>query len=389
MKRDNGLGVGGRPLGRDLACTVRARTVLLQAVLPRKPHALTQRVPDRARADHFRHVLRPYWGADPRRSVIQLLTSALPFFALWYVMLWSLEVGYWLTLLLALPTAAFLMRLFMIQHDCGHGSFFRSRAARDAVGSCIGVLTLVPYQYWRKTHAYHHAHAGNLDFRGFGDIDTLTVREYLALSRRSRLAYRLYRHPLVLFLIGPAFHFLIKHRFPWDIPREWREAWRSVWRTNLALAAITVAMALTIGLQRFLLVQLPLTLVACSIGVWLFYVQHQFEETYWHRRETWDFFDAALEGSSHLVLPRPLQWLTANIGLHHVHHLSSRIPNYRLQEVMDAHPELHRVTRVTLKDGLRLATLSLWDEDAVRLIRFRDVRGREHGEARGPIAAAA
>jgi omega-6 fatty acid desaturase (delta-12 desaturase) len=337
---------------------------------------VTERAFDRARAEHFRRLLEPYWGADTRRSVAQLLASALPFFALWYAMLRSLEVGYWLTLLLALPTAGFLMRLFMIQHDCGHGSFFKSRTARDAVGFCIGVLVLVPYQYWRKTHAYHHAHSGNLDFRGFGDIDTMTVREYLALSPRGRLAYRAYRHPLVLFLIGPAFHFLIKHRFPWDIPRDWAEAWRSVWRTNFALLAITAVMALTIGLERFLLVQVPITLLACSIGVGLFYVQHQYEQTYWHRQEGWDFYDAALQGSSYLVLPRPLQWITANIGLHHVHHLSSRIPNYRLEEAMDAHPELQAVTRVTLADSLRLATLSLWDEDSARLIRFRDLRGR-------------
>ena len=332
--------------------------------------------PDRARADHFRHLLEPYWGADTRRSVGQLITSAVPFFALWYAMLRSLEVGYWLTLLLTLPTAGFLMRLFMIQHDCGHGSFFKTRAARDVVGFCIGVLTLVPYQYWRKTHAYHHAHSGNLDFRGFGDILTMTVREYEARSPLGRLKYRMYRYPLVLFFIGPAFHFLIKHRFPWDIPRDWSEAWRSVWRTNFALVVILALMSLTIGLERFLLVQLPLTLVACSMGVWLFYVQHQYEETYWHRQKEWDFFDAALQGSSYLVLPRPLQWLTANIGLHHVHHLSSRIPNYRLEEAMEAHPELQRVTRVTLVESIRLATLSLWDEEATRLIRFRDLRGR-------------
>ncbi len=337
---------------------------------------MTQPSPDHTRASHFRQLLEPYWGADTRRSVLQLLASALPFFALWYAMFRSLEVGYWLTLVLSVPSAGFLMRLFMIQHDCGHGSFFRSRAARDVVGFWIGVLTLVPYQYWRRTHAYHHAHSGNLDFRGFGDIDTMTVREYLALPPLRRLAYRAYRHPLVLFLIGPAFHFLLKHRYPWDIPRDWTEAWRSIWRTNLALVMIVAAMGLTVGLERFLLVQLPLTLVTCSIGVGLFYVQHQYEETYWHRQEGWDFFDAALQGSSYLVLPRPLQWITASIGLHHVHHLSSRIPNYRLQEAMDAHPELQNVTRVTLSDSIRLATLALWDEDAARLIGFRDLRER-------------
>ena len=296
-------------------------------------------------------------------------------------MLRSLDVSYWLTLVLLFPTAGFLMRLFMIQHDCGHGSFFGSRVARDGLGFCIGVLTLVPYDYWRKTHAYHHANSGNLDFRGFGDIDTKTVREYEALSPVRRFAYRLYRHPLVLFLIGPAFHFLIKHRYPWDIPRDWTQAWRSVWRTNAAIGAILVTMALTIGMQRFLLVQIPLTLATCSLGVWLFYVQHQYEDTYWHRKENWDYYDAALQGSSYLVLPKPLQWLTANIGLHHVHHLSSRIPNYRLQECMEAHSELQGVTRVTLWGSLRLARLSLWDEEGDRLIGFRELRRREPAAA--------
>jgi omega-6 fatty acid desaturase (delta-12 desaturase) len=238
----------------------------------------------------------------------------------------------------------------------------------------IGVLTLTPYQYWRKTHAYHHAHSGDLDFRGFGDIDTLTVREYLALPRRRRLAYRLYRHPLILLVVGPAFHFLVKHRYPWDIPRDWTQAWRSVWLTNLALVLVVIAMAWTVGLGRFLLVQAPITLVTCALGVGLFYVQHQFEDTYWHRHEEWDFYDAALEGSSYLVLPRPLQWITANIGLHHVHHLSSRIPNYRLEEAMKANPDLQRVTRVTMRDSLSLLRLTLWDEERNRLIGFRHLR---------------
>jgi omega-6 fatty acid desaturase (delta-12 desaturase) len=204
----------------------------------------------------------------------------------------------------------------------------------------------------------------------------MTVREYEALSSRRRLAYRVYRHPLILFFVGPAFLLLIKHRYPWDVPRGWTQAWRSVWRTNAAIAAILVTMALTIGLKRFLLVQAPLTLLACSLGVLLFYVQHQYEETYWYKQERWDYFDSALKGSSYLVLPRPLQWLTANIGIHHVHHLSSRIPNYRLQEVMEAHPEFQQVTRVTLLDSFRLARQSLWDEESDRLIGFRDLRKR-------------
>jgi acyl-lipid omega-6 desaturase (Delta-12 desaturase) len=329
---------------------------------------------EREKALRFKRMLEPFWGADTRRSILQLVSSAVPFVLLWTAMYWSLDVSYWLTLLLVLPTAGFLMRLFMIQHDCGHGSFFQSRRARDWTGFAIGVLTLVPYQYWRKTHAHHHAHSGNLDFRGFGDIDTQTVREYRAKSRLGRLLYRLYRHPLVLFGIGPAFHFILKHRFPWDIPREWGQAWKSVWWTNAALASIVTTMCLTIGWKPFLMVQLPITLVTGSLGVILFYVQHQYEETYWHKHDEWDFFDAALMGSSYLVLPRPLQWITANIGLHHVHHLSSRIPNYRLEECMNANPELQVATKIGLKDSFRLMRLTLWDEDAQRLIGFRELR---------------
>ena len=325
-------------------------------------------------AGYWKSMIAPFRGADTRRSILQLTVSATSYFALWAVMLLSLEVSYVLTLLLAFPAAGFLMRLFMIQHDCGHGSYFRSRRARDAVGFCIGVLTLTPYQYWRRTHAYHHAHSGDLDFRGFGDIDTITVREYRALPVHKRLAYRLYRHPVILLGIGPLFHFLVKHRFPWDVPRSWTQAWASVWWTNLSLAAIWVAMAITIGLERFLLVQAPITVITCALGVWLFYVQHQFEETYWHRHDDWDYFEAALHGSSHLVLPKPLQWITASIGLHHVHHLNSQIPNYRLQECLDATPELQQAKRITLRDGFRLLRLTLWDETAQRLIRFRELK---------------
>jgi omega-6 fatty acid desaturase (delta-12 desaturase) len=332
--------------------------------------------PDRARVEHWNSILRPYWGPDARKSVIQLLTSAIPFVLLWYAMLRSLEVGYWLTLLLAIPTAGFMMRLFMIQHDCGHGSFFHSRRARDWLGFCIGVLLLTPYEYWRKTHAYHHAHSGDLDFRGFGDIDTFTVAEYRSWSRTKQLWYRVYRNPLVLFSVGPAFHFFVKHRYPWDIPRDWKQAWRSVWATNVAIVAVVAIMWHFVGIERFLLVQLPATLLACSMGVWLFYVQHQFEHTYWHWHEQWDFYDASLHGSSYLKLPAPLQWITANIGVHHVHHMSARIPNYKLQRVHDENPEFQVVTRVSLKDTWRLLNLTLWDEDERRLIRFRDLRSR-------------
>jgi omega-6 fatty acid desaturase (delta-12 desaturase) len=330
--------------------------------------------PDRAKVEQWNQILRPYYGPDTRRSVTQLITSVGPFLLLWYAMLRSLEVGYWLTLLLAFPTGGFLIRMFIIQHDCGHGSFFKSRTARDWVGRCIGVVLLTPYDYWKRTHAYHHAHSGDLDFRGFGDVDTFTVAEYRSWPRMKRIKYRLYRHPLVLFLLGPAYQFLIKHRYPSDTPRKWQAAWRSVWWTNLALVAIGAVMWQTIGFQRFLLVHGPVLLVATTAGVWMFYVQHQFESTYWHRHQEWDYYDASLYGSSYLVLPPPLQWLTGNIGVHHVHHMSARIPNYKLQQAHDENPEFHPVTKVGFGDTWRLINLSLWDEQSQRLIRFKDLR---------------
>ena len=338
--------------------------------------ASTHRKPDREKVEQWNRILAPYVDADDRRSARQLATTAIAFAGLWWLALRGLEVGYWLTLLLAVPAAGFLMRLFMIQHDCGHGSFFHSRAARDWVGRCIGVILLTPYDYWKRTHAYHHAHSGDLDFRGFGDVDTYTVREYLSWSRWKRLRYRLYRSPFILFGLAPFFLFLIKHRYPWDIPREWTHAWRGVWWTNVAIVAVVVVMAATIGIERFLLVQLPVTLMASTAGIWMFYVQHQYEETYWHWHNDWDYYDASLYGSSHLVLPKPLQWLTASIGVHHVHHMSARIPNYRLQQVHDENPEFHVVTEVRFRDTLRLIRLALWDEDNRRLIRFKDLRKR-------------
>ena len=323
-------------------------------------------------------MVKPYFGADNARSVWQLLTSAVPFFFLWYATYKSLDISYLLTVVLAVPTAAFLMRMFMIQHDCGHGSFFTSKRAADIVGFWIGVLTLTPYQYWRKTHAYHHAHSGDLAFRTFGEIKTLTVEEYLAMDKKSQLHYRVYRNPFILFGPGAAFHFLVKHRWPSDIPKKWTQAWSSVRKTNWALLAIIVVMVFLIGWKAFVLVQVPITLAACALGVWLFYVQHQFEDTYWHDHEEWDFFDAGLQGSSYLALPRPLQWMTASIGIHHVHHIAARIPNYRLQQVMDENPAFQRVTRISLMQTFECMRLTLWDTEQQKLIGFSDLPKLQH-----------
>ncbi len=329
-----------------------------------------------ASLDHkqWLQILARYRDPDLGRSVYELLITAVPFVAFWVVMLLCLRYGYWLSLVLAVPAAGFLVRLFMIQHDCGHGSFFRNRLANNAVGRMIGVLTLTPYDYWRRTHALHHAGSGNLDRRGKGDVTTLTVAEYLNLPRWRRAAYRLSRNPLILLLLGPIYIFLLKHRLPIELMDGGKEIWISVMATNLGIAAIVVAMSALVGVHDFLLVQLPITLLASSIGICLFYVQHQFEETYWDHQQAWSFHAGAMQGSTHFDLPAPLRWLTANIGIHHVHHLASRIPSYRLGEVLRDHPTLRNVSRMTLLQSFKCFRLALWDEERRRLIGFRDLR---------------
>lgn len=289
-------------------------------------------------------------------------------------MLYSLDYSYWLTLLLAIPAAGFQTRLFIIQHDCGHGSFFASQKVNDALGFFIGVLLLTPYAYWRRTHAIHHATSGNLEYRGYGDISTLTVKEYLALPRRKRLAYRFYRNPLVLLVLGPAYYFLLKHRFPYDIPRSWKREWLSVYRTNLAILAVVLVLWQTIGLERFLLVHGPIFVLAGSLGIWMFYVQHQFEDTYWQHNDDWDYYAAGLRGSSYYALPKFLHWFTGNIGFHHIHHMASLIPNYRLPHCFRENPELRRVKHLGLWESVKCFSLALWDEDQRKLIRFRDLK---------------
>ena len=327
-----------------------------------------------ALAKYWNKLLAPYAQADNRKAWFQLSTTALLFAANWLLMLWSLDISYWLTLALALPAAGLTVRLFIFQHDCGHGSFFRKSAWNNAIGGIIGVLTLTPYRYWLRTHAIHHASSGDLDRRSFGDVETLTVSEYLELSTWKRLGYRLYRHPLVLFVFGPVFQFIIKHRLPLDLPRSWKRERASVLKTNLGLIAVFVVASLTIGLERFLLVQLPITLISGAAGMWLFYVQHQFEDTYWRNNPEWSFHKAGIEGSSFYDLPSVLHWFTGNIGFHHVHHLASRIPNYRLKQAFHEVPELQEVTRLTILNSLRSARLHLWDENKQRLVSFRALR---------------
>ena len=313
---------------------------------------------------------------EPRqaRSLFELAITAAPFALLWVLIWAAFDAGYAFGFLLTLPAGGFLLRLFLIQHDCGHGAFFRGRASNDWLGRVLGILTLTPYDYWRRSHAMHHASTGNLDARGVGDVDTLTVAEFNALSRTRRLLYRLYRHPIVLFGIGPAYLFLFRHRLPVGMMRNGWRPWLSALGTNASIAAVAGLLIWAMGLKLFLLVHIPITLVAASLGVWFFYVQHQFEQTHWDEAEDWSFHAAALHGSSHYDLPLILRWFSANIGVHHVHHLASRIPFYRLPEVLRQVPVLAEISRVTIRESFSAVRLVLWDQEKRRLVTFAEAR---------------
>ena len=333
-------------------------------------------MPDTKPADWSRK-LADYKRPVLARSIFELALTASALATLWALGWAAMYFGlWWLALLLTVPAAVFLVRLFMIQHDCGHGSFFEAKAANDWVGRSISLLTLTPYDYWRRTHAMHHATSGNLDRRGLGVIEMLTVDEYLALPPLKRLGYRLYRNPAVMFGIGPTFVFFLQQRVPVGMMKDWR-TWVST-LGNTAIIAVGVAIMMwLIGVAPVVLVNFTTLVIAATSGVWLFFVQHQYEGVSWSRNKTWKRDQAALHGSSHYDLPQPLRWLTANIGIHHVHHLSSRIPFYRLPQVLHDHPELQDVSRIGLLDSFKNARLALWDEAAERLVSFREIRGRE------------
>ncbi|MDX1717883.1 MAG: fatty acid desaturase [Anderseniella sp.] len=303
-----------------------------------------------------------------------MFVTLAAFMGTWAVMYWLLQYSVLASWALAPLAGTLLVRVFIIQHDCGHGSFFSSSKINDRVGRILGVLTLTPYDYWRRQHALHHATSGNLDRRGHGDITTLTVDEYRARGFWQRLGYRIYRHPFVLFVFGPSWLFMICHRLPVTAARRGELNWSNTMATNLGIAVLFGVMMYWLGVWNVLMIQLPAVACAASIGVWLFYVQHQFEDTHWSRAGEWNREDAALHGSSFYDLPKPVMWLTGNIGIHQVHHLSSRVPFYRLPQVLKDYPELAEVGRFTFRESLGCIRLALWDEVKNELISFRDLK---------------
>jgi omega-6 fatty acid desaturase (delta-12 desaturase) len=330
--------------------------------------------PEKRMADtpSWKELVAPYQTPRLGRSVWQVVNTLVPYALLWYLMYRSLAVSYWLTWPLAIVAAGLLVRVFIIFHDCGHGSFFKSRTASDIVGFLTGVLTFTPYHHWRWEHSIHHASAGNLDRRGTGDVWTMTVQEYLEASRGKRFAYRLARNPLVLFVLAPLYLFLIQQRFA--SPKAARRERYSVYATNLALAGVAAALGYAFGFKAYVLIQLTVLMVAGAAGVWLFYVQHQFEDVYWARQEDWDYTKVALQGSSFYKLPRVLQWFTGNIGFHHIHHLRPSIPNYNLEKCHRAVPLFQTVKPVTLLSSLRSLSFRLWDEQCRRLVGYGHLR---------------
>jgi omega-6 fatty acid desaturase (delta-12 desaturase) len=315
-----------------------------------------------------------YARADLRKATWQIIDTFVPYFVLLAIMIYTVKRGYpyWITLALCIPTAAMLTRIFIIFHDCCHKSFFTSRRANTIFGYITGIVTLTPYEDWWHAHARHHATFGDLDRRGVGDIWTLTADEYKTASPLKRLAYWLYRNPLVMFGLGPSFLFFASFRYPQKGAGKRQRT--SVIVTDIAILVIIITAGVTIGLRTYLLAQLPCMIVAATAGIWLFYVQHQFEGVRWARHEDWDRIRAALEGSSYYKLPRVLQWVTCNIGFHHVHHIDPRIPNYNLQRCYDEVIDLQKVKPLTIRRSLKSLRMNLWDEQQQKLVSFRSLR---------------
>lgn len=320
-------------------------------------------------------------GADRKRSISQFAVTGTLYMAYALLAIYAVNAGMiWLTMLLWLPAGGLLVRLFIIQHDCGHGSYFSKRAENDFVGRLLSVFTVTPYGLWRDAHNQHHAASGHLERRGLGAIDTITVNEYKNLSPKKQFQYRLYRNPFVVLVIGPLLHVIFIQRLPMKAPGTFfeiykgipvKKLWRSVMYTNFAMLAFYGSIGALFGFGAMFLAFLPPIMIAAWAGGWLFFIQHQFEDAYWEHNENWEFQAAALHGSSYYKLPKIMQWFTGNIGLHHIHHLCSLIPNYKLQECMDSHRDLGQINVMTFRDSLRSIPLALWDEDAKKMVTFR------------------
>jgi acyl-lipid omega-6 desaturase (Delta-12 desaturase) len=321
---------------------------------------------------NLRKQVAPFEGSTTRESVWQIINTVGPFILLWFLAYQSLSVSYWLALVPMIAAAGFLVRIFIIFHDCTHHSFFKNRKANRAVGTAMGVLTLFPFDQWGHEHSVHHATSGNLDKRGTGDIWTLTVDEYLAAPLRLRLAYRFYRNPIVMFVVGPIYVFALKNRFNRKDAR--KKERMNTYLTNVILVALITLFCVTIGWQSFLLVQGTIFMISGSAGIWLFYVQHTFEDSYFEEDKDWEYVKAAVEGSSFYKLPKLLQFLTGNIGFHHVHHLSPRVPNYKLEEAHNQTEPLKNVPTITLATSLKSLRFRLWDENAKNFVAFKDVK---------------
>jgi len=323
-------------------------------------------------APAWKAIVAKYQKPSVPRGLWQLTNTLIPYVALWCGIHFLSGISWWLAVPLIVLAGGFLVRLFIIHHDCGHGSFFKSSAANHVLGFITGVLTFTPYHHWRWEHALHHATSGDLDRRGTGDVWTLTVQEYLEASRWKKFAYRLARNPVILFLIAPLYLFFIRQRFP-NAKADRRERYSVYW-TNLAIVLMVAILSSVLGWREYLLVQLSVTAVAASAGVWLFYVQHQFEGVYWGRGDEWDYATAALQGSSFYKLPKVLQWFSGNIGYHHIHHLSARIPNYHLEKCHKSEPLFQTVKPITLLTSLKSFSYRLWDEQQKRLVGYRALR---------------
>ena len=319
--------------------------------------------------------VKAYQVPNTNKAIIQILNSFLPFFAIWGVMYWSLSVSYWLTLLLAFTNAFFLVRIFIIQHDCGHQSFLKSRKWNNTIGFICSFISLIPYKYWARSHNFHHAHNGMLEFRDIGDIDLLTVKEFQALSKWGQWKYRIYRTPIVMFLIGPLYYLLIHNRLPIIKMKGWDKVRRSLKWSNMYLLLFYVSIGFIFGWKNFLLVQAPIIVFFAIIAIWFFYVQHQHEESYKQWKENWEYLLSAIKGSTYYKLPRPIMWLTGNIGFHHIHHLSSLIPNYNLEQCNKDFPIFEKyVTTLTFRSSLKCMFNKLWDEKSQRMITFKEYK---------------